>query len=441
MKANSSICSFHIKKQEIRDKRYFIYHSKEYPVDFDLLKKNSDYFYKNKKKFKGREYIELINEKEEYVKLNDESIQAFISSIQNEPCSIENSSIIPLQYLAHKYEFNELIRYTDQYIADHSEELVFATLSFKSDEMDEKENNDTFFDSSKEERIISNNLAKFIQKDELLGLPIEIIYRILSLFYKHQTNKNEIKDDMTIFLFKCLDKYGRPASSLFNIIDFGEQKIEVVNRLLEKYSNQFDFNMINKTLSNTVKELTSEVTKQKEEYRKLFKEMKETFKEQLEELKEMKKQEEDKQKQNEIDNQKRINDFQNEVEKMKKEFEQKINFSQDQFKQICSKQEEFVNNFIVKKYHQIILKTITLGQFRKFDDDLKDNFLKELFKNENEQKNENEILRAKLLLDLCSIPESYEYNQIVDFLRNNENAQLDIKLTKDKIEIYILKIN
>ena len=155
----------------------------------------------------------------------------------------------------------------------------------------------------------------------------------------------------------------------------------------------------------------------------------------------MKKQEEDKQKQNEIDNQKRINDFQNEVEKMKKEFEQKINFSQDQFKQICSKQEEFVNNFIVKKYHQIILKTITLGQFRKFDDDLKDNFLKELFKNENEQKNENEILRAKLLLDLCSIPESYEYNQIVDFLRNNENAQLDIKLTKDKIEIYILKIN
>ena len=133
---------------------------------------------------------ELINEKEEYVKLNDESIQAFISSIQNEPCSIENSSIIPLQYLAHKYEFNELIRYTDQYIADHSEELVFATLSFKSDEMDEKENNDTFFDSSKEERIISNNLAKFIQKDELLGLPIEIIYRILSLFYKKSKGSN-----------------------------------------------------------------------------------------------------------------------------------------------------------------------------------------------------------------------------------------------------------
>ena len=84
MEADNSNFSFHITKQVIRDRKYFVYHDKKYPVDFDLLKKNSNYFYANKNQFKKQEYIELIDENEEYVKLTDESIQAFISSIQNE---------------------------------------------------------------------------------------------------------------------------------------------------------------------------------------------------------------------------------------------------------------------------------------------------------------------------------------------------------------------
>ena len=143
----------------------------------------------------------------------------------------------------------------------------------------------------------------------MLNLPIELLYRIFKLFFEHRKNYDEIKNDVTNFLFKCLDKYKKPASVLFNLIDFGEQRIEVVNRLLKNYPKKFDFNLINQTLTKTVDDLTIEVSKQKEEYSNLFKQMQETFNEQLAELKKMKEQEEEKQKQNEIDNKERIENF------------------------------------------------------------------------------------------------------------------------------------
>ncbi|KAK8841507.1 hypothetical protein M9Y10_027126 [Tritrichomonas musculus] len=395
-----------------------------------MLKKNSIYFYKNQDKFKDIQRIELMDEHEKYIKLTDESIEAFISSCQNEPCSIENSSIIPLQYLAHKFEFNELIQFTDKYIKDNSEDLIFATLFFKTDEMTEKSSNHSFFDTSKEEHFISDHLPEYIQKEEMLNLPITVLYRIFELFYKDQQNNDEIKNDMTIFLFNCLDKYGKSASALFSFIDFGEQKIEVVNRLLKDYSDKFDFNLINETLTNTVKDLTSEVIKTKEEYSILFKQMQETFKEQLAELKEMKKQEEDKQKQNEIDNKKRIENFSSYVEKIKNGFDEKIISIQDQFKQICKKQEEFIDDAAVKKYHQMILETITYGQFSKFDDKLKYHFLIELFKNENKQVNQEFINIIKIILDNFLVPESNDNIQMIQIFKGNPN----IKITYNKIE-------
>ncbi|KAK8840170.1 hypothetical protein M9Y10_031110 [Tritrichomonas musculus] len=432
MKANNSSFSIHATNQVIRDKKYFVYHNKQYPVNFDLLKINSNYFYKNQDQFREEQYIELIDEKEDFVKLSDESINAFISSCQNEQCSINKSSIIQLQYLAHKFEYNELIRITDQIIKDYSEDLIFETLFFKIDEMENKNNNNSFFDTSKEEKFISNNLHNFIQKEEMLKLPIPILYRILTLFYKQQQIKEEIKNDVITFLFNCLDKYGKPASVLFSIIDFEEQKIEVVDRLIENYSDKFDFNLINKTLTKTVKYLTSEITKQKEEYSKMFEQMKETFKQQLEELKEMKKQEEEKQKQNEIENQKRIDIFSSDVNKIKNNVDDKMKSIQDQFKQICTKQEEFIDNAAVKKYHRMILETITFGQFRKFDDKLKEHFKTELVK--IEQKNKEELLHAKVILDCISIPESYENIQIILIFKGEVKNHSKIKVTNDIIE-------
>lgn len=57
---------------------------------------------------------------------------------------------------------------------------------------------------------------------------------------------------------------------MFNVVDFKDAKVEVINRLLHDYSKIFDFNMINLTLAKTTGELTSELSKKKEEYSQYF---------------------------------------------------------------------------------------------------------------------------------------------------------------------------
>lgn len=87
----------------------------------------------------------------------------------------------------------------------------------------------------------------------------------------------EKSDEFIDFLFTCLDKHGKDASILFSFVDFENQSIDVVNRLISNYSNVFDFNMINSTLLKTTSQLTNELTKLKIEFSSSLKEMKNLF--------------------------------------------------------------------------------------------------------------------------------------------------------------------
>lgn len=113
-------------------------------------------------------------------------------------------------------------------------------------------------------------MKKYIHKDEILQLLIQVLYRIIQEYSK-KIEKNEIKDflnsgDMTNFLFKCLDKFGSDASILFTTIDFGKEKIDVISRLIENYSEIFDFNILNSSLAKLAVKLTNDVIRIKEEY-------------------------------------------------------------------------------------------------------------------------------------------------------------------------------
>lgn len=72
-------------------------------------------------------------------------------------------------------------------------------------------------------------------------------------------------------MFKCLDKYGKEASILFSNLNFENQRIDIYSKLVNKYSNVFDFNFIDpKFLLNTTNDLLSELNKLKMEITKNY---------------------------------------------------------------------------------------------------------------------------------------------------------------------------
>lgn len=145
----------HIANPIPRDQKNLIYHKKEYPIDFELLKKNCGYFYNNQKQFEEITDIYLLNGDEEAISLTDESVESFIKICQNEKCQIKLSNIIPLQYLSYKYDFQALKAVTDELITKYSKELLFEKLLFNNKKDSQK---NSFFLIQKVKKNIFQNI-------------------------------------------------------------------------------------------------------------------------------------------------------------------------------------------------------------------------------------------------------------------------------------------
>ena len=256
-------------KPRIRCDKNFVYNRKKYPIDFSLIQNNSNYFYNNRMKYINSEDIEL----DETIELTDDAIQSFINCCHIEPFQITNSNLFSLNYLSCKYEVPELTKYTQNYISSHDKSLVFQSLDFKKKFDPNKSypnlNLDSILDTSKEEEIISDNFDGYFNDDRLLSLSIPVIDRIIKKRLKNiQGNQDSDKmTQITDFLFKCLDHFNIDASILFLNVDFDSQPSELVVKLITKYSDKFDFSMINsKSLVKTTSQLISEVSKLKFDY-------------------------------------------------------------------------------------------------------------------------------------------------------------------------------
>ena len=253
-------------KPLIRYNKNFIYKGKSYQIDFSLVKKNSNYFYKNRDQCKNIHDIEIT---EELIDISEESIPAFISSLHNDSFEINESNVFSLNQLSIKYEMPNLISLTDEFIKKYDKTLIFRSVQYKYQLQKQKTNNTTnSVDLASDEEYIAANIFDYINNDQLLNLPISILYRIinnpkLDINNLNETNKNQLID----FLFKCLNKYKKEASILFLNLDLENQRIEIFSKLINEYSNIFDFNMINpKFLMKTSKELLSELSLLKENY-------------------------------------------------------------------------------------------------------------------------------------------------------------------------------
>lgn len=226
-------------------------------------------------------------------------------------------------------------------------QIIFQSLLFKYELLNSKANDEIqFIDSSNEEIIIGEKLNEYLNDERLLNLPIAAIDRILKNHLNSKNDKNE-NDQIIQFLFKCLDKHKRKASILFLNIDINNQPKDLIIRLINDYSDIFDFNMINlKSILNTSSELLKELTKVKIEYDQKISEMNQIIEKQKDEMNKL--------------NETRYsieNDFKNLIQKQNQIIEEqknelnKLNETNNEFKSFIIKQNEIneEHNKIIEK--------------------------------------------------------------------------------------------
>ena len=266
----SQMNSFKISiKSSVQDKKFFVFKDKKFEFDFLLFKQNSNFFLKYQNQYENVNYIYLLQDDEVMIfdDISDNAIINFIKLSQNETCEIANCDIFYIQFLAQKYLVIELITIISNLISTNYNHLIFDSFIFKTKTLyDENKDNDLIsYFSDKDISILSYNLANFVNDERIFNLPIPILYQILnrrSILIQQGTNENIL---IIEFLFKCLDKFGRNASVLFENINFGSEKIEFMKRLLsEKYSKIFDFHFINTSYHKTIFDMQNEFLEKEE---------------------------------------------------------------------------------------------------------------------------------------------------------------------------------
>lgn len=257
----------HSFKPIIRQNKSIIFKGKKYPIDFQLLEHNSNYFYRRRHLF---EYQEDINLEEEFTDISEESIKEFISSIQNERFVLNQDNLFPLHILSIKYDVPLLKKITDEVIKKYDENFIFQTIQFKYSIINGRlntNNNNVICDDDfeinllEEEEEIANNFFEYVNKDELSKLPVDFLYRVVNNKRVNQANMSEQESKEYIeFIFKCLDEHKQEGSVLLLNLDIEYNRIEIFEQLVHKYSNHIDLGMINpafymKTSINIMKDL------------------------------------------------------------------------------------------------------------------------------------------------------------------------------------------
>ena len=413
---------FQIKKKTIRNSKKLIYRGKCFEFDFHSFKQNSNYFYQNRQHLKNVDNIKLLNEYEEqHINISDDIIETFISICQNELCSINFSNVIELQFLSYKYQIPQLISITNEYIKKNQKLLVFKSLLFKieySNKYDDKiEKN--FIDTKNEEEIIIANLKEYLKDERLLSLPVSILYNILEKYYSRMAQDEIQEQEIIEFLFKSLDKYGRDASILFSNIDFEKQNIEMMNRLLQEYSNIFDFSKINSTLLKTTTQIVSDMNQMKETYSNEIYKMKEILEEQtnkmniiINEYQKMKEESIEREK-------KREEIFTNEMNRMRNEMNKQTQKYDEEIHKLQEKQKEIINDSEIKIYQKIIDEIISNNDYKNLSDKSKNYIYNKIIENPIEYETKSFSLSKQISylnklydkLDLKSF--SFDRNQFI----------------------------
>lgn len=235
-------------KEDMPVTHCFTYKGQQYPFNFDLFKRYSNYILKNQVQMEKNQFIDIINENTEaHIELSKEIIQDFIKFVHREQIGIGDKNVSQLHYLANKYEIPLLINFTENYIKNHQKDTFVQMLLIHQNEPE--------FVTKSYEDFISADFLYFINDERLLSLNFPVIYRIITKISSQQIQRDEVIE----FFFKCLKKYGSIASILFEKVDFIDSKTKYLNLILNDYSNVFDFHYINSSFVKSMHEIQNEL--------------------------------------------------------------------------------------------------------------------------------------------------------------------------------------
>lgn len=267
--------------------KIIVYGNLTLPVDYDLLKRNSDYFRKNDLKYSSEKNIHLL--KEERNKISEDSIRDFIQCCQTQQIELNSSNIFSLNYLAKKYEVYKLLAATTQYISDYKEKLAIDSILFNY-HLYNSHNQFCLVDTKEEEDIISCNFEEFIKDKRLIDLPLPVLYRIIQRYSNQKPNTNEnqeMQDSFVSLLFTLLKKHGRKASYLFSFLKIDKSRLKDLIELKTGFSDVFDPTFLNSSLFDTTVEIIQEANNLRNDFSMKIDELKNIIEKQKNEKEEI----------------------------------------------------------------------------------------------------------------------------------------------------------
>ena len=216
----------------------------------------SQYFNSNDKQYEKNSDINLFTESDEDENIPESTINDFINFCQKNTITLNKENVLWLHKLAKKFMVPSLIKSTNKYISTHQKDIVIDLLLLSLNDPDDTSNLEY-------EEIISENLTEHFQDIRLLSFPLPLLHRIVTKYTQKNIN-SENQSEFIEFLFKCLDKFGREGSVLFEHVDIGGSGGTFLHRLLNEYSEKFDFHFINYEQLRTIYNLESEIIEKAE---------------------------------------------------------------------------------------------------------------------------------------------------------------------------------
>lgn len=225
---------------------FFTYKKKAYPFNIVVFNLFSQYF--DKRQNLSTVEIKILEDNEEdNLNLAENAIEDFVNFCQNQPINITQDNFITIHKLATKFIVPSLIHATEAFFYANRQQLIDEYLSSLKDQQDMNPN--------EAEEIIANDFSKYVNDERLLELPLPVLQRIMA---KYQLKSSIEPPEVSDFLFKCLDKYGRSGSILFKGFDFGYSNCQIIRNLIKNYTDKFDFECITNVHVRTIYELEKE---------------------------------------------------------------------------------------------------------------------------------------------------------------------------------------